>query len=174
MLYVLYYSCRSLYIGQLAAWERESKHHFVCIYPFITISSLDLKSTRSCLQRKNWRPKGRSLRRRLPRKLPRRKPTKWWDSLKVLRHFPISGRILRWVTNKVSVSNLPVQVEETMKEDIAVIQVDYKPDPSLPRAIILDLSAVNFLDTVGVKTLRRVRTVAPSHYIQNVLTVKHS
>lgn len=61
-----------------------------------------------------------------------------------------------------------------MKEDIAVIQMDYKPDPSLPRAIILDLSAVNFLDTVGVKTLRRVRTVAPSHNIINVLTLNHS
>lgn len=41
-------------------------------------------------------------------------------------------------------------------EDIAVIQMDYKPDPSLPRVIILDLSVVNFLDTVGVKTLSRV------------------
>lgn len=47
-------------------------------------------------------------------------------------------------------------------EDIAVIQMDYKPDPSLPRAIILDLSVVNFLDTVGVKTLSRVRTIASS------------
>uniref|UniRef100_H3D3A0 Solute carrier family 26 member 6 n=1 Tax=Tetraodon nigroviridis TaxID=99883 RepID=H3D3A0_TETNG len=45
-------------------------------------------------------------------------------------------------------------------EDIAVIQMDFVPDPSLPRVIILDLSAVNFLDTVGVKTLSRVGTSA--------------
>uniref|UniRef100_A0A8C3ANX6 Solute carrier family 26 member 6 n=1 Tax=Cyclopterus lumpus TaxID=8103 RepID=A0A8C3ANX6_CYCLU len=31
------------------------------------------------------------------------------------------------------------------------------PDPSLPRAIILDLSPVNFLDTVGVKALRSIQ-----------------
>lgn len=42
---------------------------------------------------------------------------------------------------------------------IAVIQMEYKPDPSLPRVIILDLSTVNFLDTVGVKTLSRVRAL---------------
>uniref|UniRef100_A0A3P8QHV6 STAS domain-containing protein n=1 Tax=Astatotilapia calliptera TaxID=8154 RepID=A0A3P8QHV6_ASTCA len=30
-------------------------------------------------------------------------------------------------------------------------------DPSLPRAIVLDLGPVNFLDTVGVKTLRSIR-----------------
>uniref|UniRef100_A0AAQ4PU94 STAS domain-containing protein n=1 Tax=Gasterosteus aculeatus aculeatus TaxID=481459 RepID=A0AAQ4PU94_GASAC len=37
---------------------------------------------------------------------------------------------------------------------IAIIEMDAEPDPSLPRAIILDLSPVNFLDTVAVKTLR--------------------
>lgn len=52
-------------------------------------------------------------------------------------------------------------MEEPKAEDIAVIQMDYKLDPSLPRAIILDLSVVNFLDTVGVKTLGRVRMLAP-------------
>ncbi|XP_024148738.1 solute carrier family 26 member 6 [Oryzias melastigma] len=41
--------------------------------------------------------------------------------------------------------------------EIAVIHVDPEPDPSLPQAIILDLSPVNFLDTVGVKTLRNIR-----------------
>lgn len=47
--------------------------------------------------------------------------------------------------------------ERTEQTDVAVIEVDPQPDPSLPRAIILDLSPVNFLDTVGVKTLSRVR-----------------
>ncbi|KAM4563680.1 solute carrier family 26 member 6 [Odontesthes bonariensis] len=42
------------------------------------------------------------------------------------------------------------------QNDIAVINVDAEPDPSLPRAIVLDLSPVNFLDTVGVKTLRSI------------------
>ncbi|XP_057685938.1 solute carrier family 26 member 6 [Corythoichthys intestinalis] len=40
--------------------------------------------------------------------------------------------------------------------DIATIEMDSEPNPSLPRAIILDLSPVNFLDTVGVKTLRGI------------------
>lgn len=42
------------------------------------------------------------------------------------------------------------------KKDIAVIDVDPEPFPSIPRAIILDLSPVNFLDTVGVKALQNV------------------
>ncbi|XP_060788721.1 solute carrier family 26 member 6-like [Neoarius graeffei] len=33
---------------------------------------------------------------------------------------------------------------------------DQGPDPTLPKAIILDLSPLNFLDTVGVKTLRNI------------------
>uniref|UniRef100_A0A3P8QI97 STAS domain-containing protein n=1 Tax=Astatotilapia calliptera TaxID=8154 RepID=A0A3P8QI97_ASTCA len=37
---------------------------------------------------------------------------------------------------------------------VSVIEVDAERDPSLPRAIVLDLGPVNFLDTVGVKTLR--------------------
>lgn len=41
--------------------------------------------------------------------------------------------------------------------DVAVIAVEPERDPSLPRAIVLDLSPVNFLDTVGVKTLRTIR-----------------
>lgn len=55
--------------------------------------------------------------------------------------------------------SLPAQEGEPemeVQKDIAVIEVDAEPDPSLPRAIVLDLSPVNFLDTVGVKTLRRV------------------
>ncbi|XP_073325630.1 solute carrier family 26 member 6 isoform X2 [Pagrus major] len=47
--------------------------------------------------------------------------------------------------------------EMEVQKDIAVIEMDAEPDPSLPRAIVLDLSPVNFLDTVGVKTLRRIR-----------------
>ncbi|XP_035512371.1 solute carrier family 26 member 6 [Morone saxatilis] len=46
---------------------------------------------------------------------------------------------------------------EKEENDIAIIEIDAEHDPSLPRAIILDLSPVNFLDTVGVKTLRRIR-----------------
>ncbi|XP_070767116.1 solute carrier family 26 member 6 [Enoplosus armatus] len=43
------------------------------------------------------------------------------------------------------------------QKDIAMIEMDPEPDPSLPRAVVLDLSPVNFLDTVGVKTLRSIR-----------------
>ncbi|XP_077457641.1 solute carrier family 26 member 6 [Stigmatopora argus] len=39
---------------------------------------------------------------------------------------------------------------------IATIEMDSEPNPLMPRAIILDLSSVNFLDTVGVKTLRGI------------------
>ncbi|KAM9855513.1 solute carrier family 26 member 6 [Aulostomus maculatus] len=42
------------------------------------------------------------------------------------------------------------------QNDVAWIKVDAEPDPSLPRAIILDLSPVNFLDTMGVKTIRNI------------------
>ncbi|XP_008282940.1 solute carrier family 26 member 6 [Stegastes partitus] len=43
------------------------------------------------------------------------------------------------------------------QKDIAIIEMEFEPDPSLPRAIVLDLSPVNFLDTVGVKTLKSIR-----------------
>uniref|UniRef100_A0A8C1T2T2 Solute carrier family 26 member 6 n=1 Tax=Cyprinus carpio TaxID=7962 RepID=A0A8C1T2T2_CYPCA len=42
-------------------------------------------------------------------------------------------------------------------KDVATVEVGPDPDSTLPQAIILDLSPVNFLDTVGVKTLRNVR-----------------
>ncbi|CAN9515745.1 unnamed protein product [Ophioblennius macclurei] len=42
-------------------------------------------------------------------------------------------------------------------KDIAVIEVEAERDPSLLRAIVLDLSPVNFLDTVGVKTIKNIR-----------------
>uniref|UniRef100_A0A8C2Q8W8 Solute carrier family 26 member 6 n=1 Tax=Cyprinus carpio TaxID=7962 RepID=A0A8C2Q8W8_CYPCA len=43
-------------------------------------------------------------------------------------------------------------------EDVAAVEVGPDPDTdtTLPQAIILDLSPVNFLDTVGVKTLRNI------------------
>ncbi|XP_054646049.1 solute carrier family 26 member 6 [Dunckerocampus dactyliophorus] len=46
--------------------------------------------------------------------------------------------------------------EAEMEKDVATIQIDAEHSPSLPTAIILDLSPVNFLDTVGVKTLRGI------------------
>ncbi|XP_061536378.1 solute carrier family 26 member 6 [Phycodurus eques] len=52
-------------------------------------------------------------------------------------------------------SNVSDMVEEHEK-DVATIQMDFELTPSLPRAIILDLSPVNFLDTVGVKTLHGI------------------
>uniref|UniRef100_I3IZW1 STAS domain-containing protein n=1 Tax=Oreochromis niloticus TaxID=8128 RepID=I3IZW1_ORENI len=49
--------------------------------------------------------------------------------------------------------------EPNMEEQnhVSVIEVDPERDPSLPRAIVLDLGPVNFLDTVAVKTLRSIR-----------------
>ncbi|KAM4610830.1 solute carrier family 26 member 6 [Polymixia lowei] len=46
--------------------------------------------------------------------------------------------------------------EKEEQKDIATIEVEER-DPSLPRAIVLDLSPANFLDTVGVKTLRNIQ-----------------
>ncbi|XP_062314324.1 solute carrier family 26 member 6-like isoform X1 [Osmerus eperlanus] len=42
-------------------------------------------------------------------------------------------------------------------KDVATVETGEHPDSSIPEAIILDLSPVNFLDTVGVKTLRNIR-----------------
>ncbi|XP_048873792.1 solute carrier family 26 member 6 [Brienomyrus brachyistius] len=39
---------------------------------------------------------------------------------------------------------------------VATVEGSFQTDHALPRAIILDLSPVNFLDTVGVKTLRNI------------------
>ncbi|XP_053172865.1 solute carrier family 26 member 6 [Scomber japonicus] len=55
--------------------------------------------------------------------------------------------------NKIDMEGEPEMEEQ---KDIATIEVNAEHDPSLPRAIILDLSPVNFLDTVGVKTLRGI------------------
>uniref|UniRef100_A0A672KF89 Solute carrier family 26 member 6 n=1 Tax=Sinocyclocheilus grahami TaxID=75366 RepID=A0A672KF89_SINGR len=52
------------------------------------------------------------------------------------------------------------RAKEAVKAAKDVAAVEAGPDPDtdtpLPRAIILDLSPVNFLDTVGVKTLRNI------------------
>uniref|UniRef100_A0A3P8SXI8 Solute carrier family 26 member 6 n=1 Tax=Amphiprion percula TaxID=161767 RepID=A0A3P8SXI8_AMPPE len=55
------------------------------------------------------------------------------------------------------IMSLPTQDKELKQKDVAIIEVDFEPDPSLPRAIVLDLSPVNFLDTVGVKTFKSIR-----------------
>ncbi|XP_056279024.1 solute carrier family 26 member 6 [Pseudoliparis swirei] len=49
------------------------------------------------------------------------------------------------------------EAEKEEQKEIAIIEMDAEPNPSIPRAIILDLSPVNFLDTVGVKTLRSIQ-----------------
>ncbi|XP_030640174.1 solute carrier family 26 member 6 isoform X2 [Chanos chanos] len=56
------------------------------------------------------------------------------------------------------------QVEETSEEsdheekfEITMEENAHETDSDLPKAIILDLSPVNFLDTVGVKTLRNIQ-----------------
>ncbi|TNN64666.1 Solute carrier family 26 member 6 [Liparis tanakae] len=49
------------------------------------------------------------------------------------------------------------EAEKEEQNEIAIIEMDAEPNPSIPRAIILDLSPVNFLDTVGVKTLRSIQ-----------------
>ncbi|XP_070695721.1 solute carrier family 26 member 6 isoform X1 [Pempheris klunzingeri] len=56
--------------------------------------------------------------------------------------------------NAVNIEEMPEREEQ---RDVAIIEMNAEPDPSLPTAIILDLSPVNFLDTVGVKTLRSIR-----------------
>ncbi|XP_030590146.1 solute carrier family 26 member 6 [Archocentrus centrarchus] len=56
-------------------------------------------------------------------------------------------------------NNVEVKKEPNTEEQnhVSVIEIDAERDPSLPRAIILDLSPANFLDTVGVKTLRSIQ-----------------
>lgn len=51
---------------------------------------------------------------------------------------------------------------------VSIIEVEDDPDPTLPRAIILDLSPVNFLDTVGVKTLQSVRTRVTAQNLHHI------
>uniref|UniRef100_A0A8C7L6A7 STAS domain-containing protein n=1 Tax=Oncorhynchus kisutch TaxID=8019 RepID=A0A8C7L6A7_ONCKI len=47
--------------------------------------------------------------------------------------------------------------ENEVEKGVATVEEGSKPDSTLPRAIILELSPVNFLDTVGVKTLRNIQ-----------------
>lgn len=42
------------------------------------------------------------------------------------------------------------------QKNVSIIEMEAESDPSLPSAIVLDLSPVNFLDTVGVKALRSI------------------
>ncbi|XP_053091872.1 solute carrier family 26 member 6-like [Pangasianodon hypophthalmus] len=54
----------------------------------------------------------------------------------------------------------PEMSDKEEKYAVAVVmspEHDQSPDPTIPKAIILDLSPVNFLDTVGVKTLRSIQ-----------------
>ncbi|XP_040904056.1 solute carrier family 26 member 6 [Toxotes jaculatrix] len=69
--------------------------------------------------------------------------------------------------NAVNMEGEPERVEQ---KDIATIEIDGERNPSLPRAIILDLSPVNFLDTVGVKTLRNIQRDYGEIGIEVVLT----
>ncbi|TSO77719.1 Solute carrier family 26 member 6 [Bagarius yarrelli] len=49
--------------------------------------------------------------------------------------------------------------DEEDRYKVAVVmspELYQSPDPTIPKALILDLSPVNFLDTVGVKTLRNI------------------
>uniref|UniRef100_A0A665TM49 Solute carrier family 26 member 6 n=1 Tax=Echeneis naucrates TaxID=173247 RepID=A0A665TM49_ECHNA len=59
--------------------------------------------------------------------------------------------------NAKKAKNATEEPEREEHCDLAVIEMHMDPHPSYPRAIILDLSPVNFLDTVGVKTLRNIR-----------------
>ncbi|XP_031601254.1 solute carrier family 26 member 6 [Oreochromis aureus] len=63
------------------------------------------------------------------------------------------------VKKELKQNGVDVNKEPNMEEQnhVSVIEVDPERDPSLPRAIVLDLGPVNFLDTVAVKTLRSIR-----------------
>ncbi|XP_063319701.1 solute carrier family 26 member 6 [Pelmatolapia mariae] len=63
------------------------------------------------------------------------------------------------VIKELKNNGVDVNREPNMEEQnhVSVIEVDAERDPSLPGAIVLDLGPVNFLDTVGVKTLRSIR-----------------
>lgn len=63
-----------------------------------------------------------------------------------------------------------VESDGAEMKDVAVIDVEPERDPSLPRAIVLDLSPVNFLDTVGVKTLKNIKKDYEEIGVQVLLT----
>ncbi|XP_026223387.1 solute carrier family 26 member 6 [Anabas testudineus] len=58
---------------------------------------------------------------------------------------------------KKNADDMNGEPETASQKNIAVIEMEPNPDPSLPRVVILDLSPVNFLDTVGVKALCNIR-----------------
>uniref|UniRef100_A0A8C7T239 Solute carrier family 26 member 6 n=1 Tax=Oncorhynchus mykiss TaxID=8022 RepID=A0A8C7T239_ONCMY len=69
----------------------------------------------------------------------------------------------------------PDSSENEVEKGVATVEEGSKPDSTLPRAIILELSPVNFLDTVGVKTLRNVsRLHALISILLNLLTCSAS
>uniref|UniRef100_A0A8C8JZU8 STAS domain-containing protein n=1 Tax=Oncorhynchus tshawytscha TaxID=74940 RepID=A0A8C8JZU8_ONCTS len=69
----------------------------------------------------------------------------------------------------------PDSSENEVEKGVATVEEGSKPDSTLPRAIILELSPVNFLDTVGVKTLRNVsRLYALISILLNLLTCSAS
>ncbi|XP_038578932.1 solute carrier family 26 member 6-like [Micropterus salmoides] len=59
--------------------------------------------------------------------------------------------------DKKNAVDMEGEPEREEQKDIAIIEMDAEPDPSLPRAMVLDLTPVNFLDTVAVKTLCSIR-----------------
>lgn len=63
-----------------------------------------------------------------------------------------------------------VESDGAEMKDVAVIEVELERDPSLPRAIVLDLSPVNFLDTVGVKMLKNIKKDYGEIGVEVVLT----
>uniref|UniRef100_A0A674D3J2 Solute carrier family 26 member 6 n=1 Tax=Salmo trutta TaxID=8032 RepID=A0A674D3J2_SALTR len=69
----------------------------------------------------------------------------------------------------------PDSSENEVEKGVATVEEGSKPVSTLPRAIILELSPVNFLDTVGVKTLRNVsRLYALISILLNRLTCSAS
>lgn len=140
---------------------------------FVVYRSLALMSPRSCQQRRNLRPKGKYKRRKMPRKPISRHPTRQEDipletttspfALKTFALFRCDGvsfsnsswTLVSFVPLCLRVSLQAVSDAEVQK-GVATIEIDFEPDSLLPRAIVLDLSAVNFLDTVGVKMLCNV------------------
>ncbi|XP_053536344.1 solute carrier family 26 member 6 [Ictalurus punctatus] len=57
---------------------------------------------------------------------------------------------------KGEAAEMPDKEEKYEVAVVAIPEQDPSPDPTVPKAIVLDLSPVNFLDTVGVKTLRNI------------------
>ncbi|XP_037540886.1 solute carrier family 26 member 6 [Nematolebias whitei] len=75
------------------------------------------------------------------------------------RHEKKKAKKAKKQLKKNGVTLSPSEQEEKhfeQQKEVSIIEVDDDLDPSLPRAIILDLSPVNFLDTVGVKTLQSI------------------